>query len=1016
MSRRSRFPRPITAAVALCAVSGSFLLASPALAADDSDPLIRSGDDWTVAEVPGGYEVTKRLDEPLDVRSDLPTLWTGGEELGTATVSLDGETLSLTTADPAAANADTIEQGWAGAGDPQAPTVPRDATDTEPAPDALDAAVLADDPADVGPYSVERYDYDLGDEAIDLRDLGGRRGEMRAAVFLPGEAKGERPVALFLHGRHTSCAGGEPNPDAWPCGPGQVDIPSYLGYNDAAETLASNGYAVVSISANAVNALDGSLAADTGAAARGALVLDHLDLLRAANAGTAPDGVSPKLAGRLDLTDVGLMGHSRGGEGIMRAAAMNSELDEPFGIRGLLPLAPTDYTRVTVPGIPTAAVLPYCDGDVEDQMGQKYIDDARHAFGDDVLRSSVLVMGANHNFFNTYWTPSKYDIATSDDWSIMDPEQADPICGAGAQTRLDADEQYAAGNAYIAGFFRLTLGDESEFLPMFDGSDALPASAAHADVRVSATVPASSRFDVDNFTDPDTDFQLSGAGDYAICESLKPLTVPGTLPYCVESLGFAQAPDWSTLGANGKAGSVPSTRAMHLTYDEPNRNQSPAQLSVPVPGGSVDTTGFEKLSFRVSPDEYVTDAAALTVALVDGAGGSSSVDASDFGDALSVLPGTTDPLRKVLLQQIEIPVVAFTDVDATDIRQVRITAPGEAGGVLLSDLAFIHDASIGTVETSTRPLASVPDIRIEEGDSTGSADVPVLLSRPAEEAATVYLSALGSATGKVAAVMQRVDFAPGEICRAVTVPIQGDGAASTATNSSYVTNVSNTQGGATIGDAFGALDIREDDGVTDPEGAAIDAAPEVGAQGDACDEALAERGELSVSPSTTLPGETVTVTGTGFRSGEAVDLVLHSDTVEIGTLVTDGESFTFETTIPSDADLGEHSIVATGHGSGRVADAAVLVADTDAPNDDADDDTNEPSDPDGDDGGATDGGSDTPGEGGDDGTTGADDTVTDDALAVTGAEIMSWLIPAGALLVVGGLVLIRRRRMVRQKG
>ncbi len=61
-------------------------------------------------------------------------------------------------------------------------------------------------------------------------------------------------------------------------------VPSHLGYGQAAQALASQGYAVVSISADGINALDYQ-AEDGGAQARGELVLAHLDLLRAFTAG-----------------------------------------------------------------------------------------------------------------------------------------------------------------------------------------------------------------------------------------------------------------------------------------------------------------------------------------------------------------------------------------------------------------------------------------------------------------------------------------------------------------------------------------------------------------------------------------------------------------------------------------------------------------------------------------------------------------------------------------------------------
>jgi putative cell wall-binding protein len=937
--------RAAAIATALLVAASPALVGVPAFAASTpatsltatATAPVATGDDWTVEEIPGGYEVTKTLAEPLEIRSDAATLWADGVELGIAKESLDGLTLTVLTTDPAVADATVIDQGWTGAGDPAVEV--QDQGDAarrlaEAVPLAAEVPILAADPSARGEYAVARADYDLGDEAVDIRDFG-RKGEIRAAVFLPEGAEGERPVAVFLHGRHTSCAGGTRNPAAWPCNADQVDVESYLGYNEAAEILASQGYAVVSISANAINALDGSLADDTGAAARAQLVMDHLNLLRQANAGTDV-GFGTALTGRLDLDNVGLMGHSRGGEGVMRAALLNSEQGEPFGIKGVLPLAPTDYTRMTVPGVPTAVILPYCDGDVEDQMGQKYIDDSRHAYGDDVFRSSVLVMGTNHNFFNTAWTPGLYPVATSDDWAIMDRNQTDPTCGQSAPSRLNAAEQYAAGNAYIAGFFRLTLGGDDEFMPLFDGSDAKPASAGRADIRVSATLAPSDRVDVNTFAEPETTTQVVGSGTYQYCESMSPLDVPATMPYCVTELEFAQAPDYGFLSStygNGRATSVPSTPSLHFTYTAPTGNAAAGQLRVPVPAEARDFTTASSLSFRVSPDDSVAIGGStdLTVTVLDSTGGSASITASEFGDALTVLPGSTNPLRKVLLQQIAVPTTAFTGVNLADVTQVRFTAPRETGGVLLSDLALQSAATLGTPEVSTLPVASMPDVKVEEGSGVGSVDVPVVLSRPAEQAATVYVSSIPvNGNNRVLSSMQELSFSAGETCKVITVPLQGDTSTSTSASTSFITNTTNTQQGVTIGDSFGRIVVREDDGVVDRAGAVLPSLPEVGTQGDACAEALAVStpDALSLSADSVSPGDTVTVTGSGFRAGESVELTVGGTSA--GRVVSTDGTVSFEVTVPADAARGPLALAATGYGSGRTASATLSVAlDTD---------------------------------------------------------------------------------------
>ncbi|MDD9205057.1 hypothetical protein PU560_01090, partial [Georgenia sp. 10Sc9-8] len=181
----------------------------------------------------------------------------------------------------------------------------------------------------------------------------------------------------------------------------------------------------------AVNSNDNQLAIDYGATARGGLILSHLDLLAQANAGDAP-ALDPVLTGRLDLDHVGLMGHSRGGDGVVRAALMNAALEEPYGIESVLPLAPVDFGRLSLPDVPTYTMLPYCDGDVVNLQGQHFYEDSRYAFDDDVLRATGLVMGANHNFFNTVWTPGLYGFAVSDDWVWRDREQTNEVCGENA--------------------------------------------------------------------------------------------------------------------------------------------------------------------------------------------------------------------------------------------------------------------------------------------------------------------------------------------------------------------------------------------------------------------------------------------------------------------------------------------------------------------------------------------------------------------------------------------------------
>jgi hypothetical protein len=228
-------------------------------------------------------------------------------------------------------------------------------------------------------------------------------------------------------------------------------VPSYRGFDAAAQALASHGYQVVSISADAINALD--FVDDGGALARAQLVLVHLALWKQWS--TSVSGpYRDKFIGKIDLRNVGLMGHSRGGEGVARAATLNAELGGKYGIRAVWPLAPTDFARFSVPGVAMSVLLPDCDGDVVDLQGQKYYDYTRYAlYGDRAPRSTVLVMGANHNFFNTEWTPGSSAAPSVDDRSDAEGSP----CGSTTVSRLRPSEQQAVARAYIAGFFRLEL-------------------------------------------------------------------------------------------------------------------------------------------------------------------------------------------------------------------------------------------------------------------------------------------------------------------------------------------------------------------------------------------------------------------------------------------------------------------------------------------------------------------------------------------------------------------------------
>ncbi|MGX2995285.1 hypothetical protein JNUCC64_13480 [Streptomyces sp. JNUCC 64] len=348
------------------------------------------------------------------------------------------------------------------------------------------------DPGVKGRYRTTSGEYSL--PSVKLPGLP-EKVEMKATVVGPVGATGARPLVLFLHGRHSTCydARGEES-GSWPCEPGYRQVPSHRGYLHDQRLLASQGYVTVSVSANGVNGQDGA-EDDGGAQARSSLVRQHLARWAgwAARPSTAPAAV--KGLPKRNLDKVLLVGHSRGGEGVNRAA-MDTLHPAPaavdgyrgpvrWKIKGTVLVAPTIFAQNPVPDVPSMTILPGCDGDVSDLQGQMYADATRGVTRGRALHSVVYLIGANHNYFNTEWTPGQAQAPADDDfWPGTSP---DPLCDRGRAARLTARQQQKAGSTYIATAARLFVAGDDKVRPLLDGTHRRAPSAGPAHALTHAT-------------------------------------------------------------------------------------------------------------------------------------------------------------------------------------------------------------------------------------------------------------------------------------------------------------------------------------------------------------------------------------------------------------------------------------------------------------------------------------------------------------------------------------------------
>jgi hypothetical protein len=550
----------------------------------------------------------------------------------------------------------------------------------------------APDPGTPGPLAITREEYDFGDTAFQPSDFPGPV-ELRASIHYPTNlAGGPFPVIVFLHGRHATCFnGGGAAFLEWPCTSNHQPIPSYKGYDYVSEVLASNGYIVVSVSANGVNAVDNAVF-DLGALARAELMQKHLDILKQFNTtGGAPFGT--KFVGKLDLTRVGTMGHSRGGEGVVRHYILNNELGAPYGIKAVFPLAPVDFNRFVVNNAALNVLLPYCDGDVSDLQGVHFYDDARYNVpGDQAPKHYELVMGANHNFYNTIWSPSSPFPGSANDWLAFVPGgNSDSQCGKGKDSRrLTEAQQRGTGLAYMTAFFRAYVGGETQFLPILTGDAPSPPSAQTSNLFVSYHAPDNPalRFDVNRLLN-NTNLTTNTQGGAVTQTALTPYELCGgdapQAQRCLPDEPNARQPH-----------TTPSARSplRGLSQLKTGWNNLTGNYKNNLPPSLGDVSGFQALQFRVSVNfADVRNTANLAqdfrVVLTDASGSSSSVRVSDVSGALFFPPGSVGPVPKVVLNTVRVPLTAFGGVNLHNVRSVQFTFNEHvSGGILVTDVAF----------------------------------------------------------------------------------------------------------------------------------------------------------------------------------------------------------------------------------------------------------------------------------------------------------------------------------------
>ncbi len=333
----------------------------------------------------------------------------------------------------------------------------------------------AGNPAEPGPFEVESLTYgsgenhrrpefgaerDLESRSVNalplLKDWKGIRKKMRewywgfglseaplnARVWAP-MGDGPFPLVLVVHGNH-----------------GMEDY-SDPGYAYLGELLASRGFIMASVDENYINGTWSGDFRGKEMPLRAWFLLEHLKLWR--DWSSEP---GHRFHGKVDMANIALMGHSRGGEAVSIACAYNElpfypddatiPFDYHFSIKSLVSIAQIDqryHRRVELENVSFLTLHGSYDSDEPAYHGMRQFNRIR--FTDDAYRfkAGIYIHRANHGQFNTGW--GREDAGPPNAWLL----NLAPL--------IPPEDQREVAKVYISAFLDATLRDDPRYLLLF---------------------------------------------------------------------------------------------------------------------------------------------------------------------------------------------------------------------------------------------------------------------------------------------------------------------------------------------------------------------------------------------------------------------------------------------------------------------------------------------------------------------------------------------------------------------
>lgn len=501
---------------------------------------------------------------------------------------------------------------------------------------------------------------------------------LNGRVWYP-EGKGPFPLVLIVHGQHP------------------MEDFSDGGYAYLGELLASRGFIVASVDENFLNLsplvdllIFQSLKAENDL--RGWLLLEHLQIWRDWNG--SPDSIFNQ---QVNMDQIALIGHSRGGEAVAVAAAFNRlsynpdnanlRFDYHFNIRSVVGIAPVDGSfqpagqEIELENVNYLVLHGAHDMDVFTFQGNRQYTRVRFTGEGDWFKSAVYIYGANHGQFNIGW--GRKDLF-------------EPVMRIfNLHQLMPAKDQQKIAQATISAFLEATLRGETAYRALFQdlrrGKGWLPDTIY-----------------LHQYQDSNTQMISTYAEDIDLTST----TLPGG------SLSGENLTLWREQPAQAKWENLGNQTA-YLGWDGESMPEIASYaIRIPQTALMVDeesTLVFSMADARPDPSDETRAEAVfgnrlpldLTIEVIDHAGHSARLPLSHFSLLQPQLEGNLGkarwmspfPTSEVVLQHFEFALKDFVAANPTfrpaDLAEVRFVFDRTKAGVLvLDDLGFRIKRSI----------------------------------------------------------------------------------------------------------------------------------------------------------------------------------------------------------------------------------------------------------------------------------------------------------------------------------